>query len=93
MSSRAIRTVNINDYMEEHKEQKEPQCDIEAVFNILINASRSNGGQSEKTVINWDGRRGKFKARLIGEQTYLVQYSVDGSSGQRNHLFEVNLIA
>lgn len=93
MSSLAIRTANINDYMEEHKEPKEPQCDIEAVFNILINASRNNGGQSEKTVINWEGRRGKFKARLIGEQTYLVQYSVDGSSGQRNHLFEVNLIA
>lgn len=92
MSSRAIHTLNANDYMEEHRKPREPQCDIEAVFNILINASRNNGGQTETAVINWNGKRGKFNARLIGGQTYLVQYSVDGSSGRRNHLFEVNLI-
>lgn len=92
MSSRVIDTASANDPMKETAGYEEPRCNMEALFNALINAQRRHGGAQERMVIDWAGQRGKFSARRIAGQTYLVQYSVDGAS-DRKYLFEVNLIA
>lgn len=92
MSSRVIDTASADDHMKETAGHKESRCDMEAIFNTLINAQRRHGGAQERTVMDWAGQRGKFSARRIAGQTYLVQYSVDDAS-DRKYLFEVNLIA
>jgi hypothetical protein len=76
---------------------REPDKGVETVLAAMIEAARAgtqrNHAERGTEAKAWKVEGGALQARRLDDQTYLLQYRFDDGAGERNYMFEVNLIA